>query len=207
MIISMSDILCVTNRKLCRDSFLHQVEKLAKANPAGIILREKDLPEEEYMILAQKVLDICKKNGTLCILHNFVKVALKLNAKAIHLPLDILKTMSETEKKEFKIIGASCHSIEDAKIAQQLGCIYITAGHIFETDCKKDIPGRGLDFLNKVSMCVSIPVYAIGGINEKNISDVRKSGANGACIMSGAMKCVDPVSYLKTFKKVAENEI
>ena len=36
---------------------------------------------------------------------------------------------------------------------------------------------------------VSIPVYAIGGISNENINDVRQTGAAGACIMSGFMKC------------------
>ena len=48
MIISMSDILCVTNRALCKEDFLQRVEKIAANHPKGIILREKDLSEEEY---------------------------------------------------------------------------------------------------------------------------------------------------------------
>ena len=50
----MSDILCVTNRKLCREEFFTRIEKIAVAKPAGIILREKDLGEKEYMQLATK---------------------------------------------------------------------------------------------------------------------------------------------------------
>lgn len=38
----------------------------------------------------------------------------------------------------FKVIGTSVHSVEDAIKAEQLGATYMTAGHIFATDCKKD---------------------------------------------------------------------
>ena len=93
------------------------------------------------------------------------------------------------EKNHFEIIGASCHSLEEAKEAERLGCTYITAGHIFLTDCKKGLPGRGLTFLQNICENVSIPVYAIGGISNENINDVRQTGAAGACIMSGFMKC------------------
>ena len=53
----MSDIICVTHRQLCREDFLERVEKIAAARPRGLILREKDLPEEEYRALARRVLE------------------------------------------------------------------------------------------------------------------------------------------------------
>ena len=48
----MSDILCVTSRSLCREDFLTRLERIAAAGPAGVILREKDLPPEDYRALA-----------------------------------------------------------------------------------------------------------------------------------------------------------
>ncbi len=184
-----SDIICITNRKLCKGDFLKRIETIASAYPRAIVLREKDLSEEEYTVLAKKVMHICKKHEVPCILHSFTKVAMKLNAKAIHMPLPLLRSMTEQEKQYFEIIGASCHSLEDAKEAQRLGCTYITAGHIFLTDCKKGLPGRGLSFLQNICENISIPVYAIGGISNENIDAVRQTGAAGACIMSGFMKC------------------
>ena len=44
----------------------------------------------------------------------------------------------------FKVIGTSVHSVEDAIKAEQLGATYMTAGHIFATDCKKDCPRADL---------------------------------------------------------------
>ena len=105
------------------------------------------------------------------------------------MPLPLLQKMTTQEKSHFQIIGASCHSLEEAKEAQDLGCTYITAGHIFLTDCKKGLPGRGLPFLEEICKAVRIPVYAIGGISSQNIESVRKTGAAGACIMSGFMRC------------------
>lgn len=192
----MSDILCVTNRALCKGDFLERIESLARAHPAGILLREKDLAEEDYRMLAGDVMEICKRNHVLCILHNFVNVAKELNCPALHLPLHVLRTMSENEKAEFSILGASCHSPADAVLAERLGCTYITAGHIFDTDCKKGMPGRGLEFLRNVCESVSIPVYAIGGINAANIAGIRRNKAAGACIMSGTMVCEDIEAYL-----------
>lgn len=193
----MSDILCVTNRKLCREDFIKRIDAIAKARPSGIILREKDLSEAEYKVLAKEVMSVCEKYHIPCILHSFIHTAIELSNPAIHLPLPLLRSMTPEEKAKFCCIGASCHSVEEAKEAEALGCTYIIAGHIFATDCKKGVPPRGTEFLEKVCKAVTIPVYAIGGINEQNIADVRKAGAAGACVMSGLMQCDVPETYKK----------
>lgn len=177
-----------------------RIDKIASARPYAVILREKDLSSAEYRKLAVRVIDICRKRGVLCILHSFPEVAADLGAKAIHLPLRAVKSLSPEMKKNFSAIGASCHSAEDAISAEKLGCTYITAGHIFETDCKKGLPARGVGFLGEVCRCVSIPVYALGGINKSNFKSVVAAGAKGACVMSGAMECEDPETYLNGFK-------
>lgn len=199
MIIYMSNIIVITNSTICKENFLLRIEKLAKAKPKAIVLREKHLPESDYEDLAKKVIEICNRYNTQCILHNFPNVAEKLNHKALHLPLQVLATLTDKEKSQYKILGASCHSVEDALKAEKLGCTYITAGHIFDTDCKKGLPGRGLDFLKEVCKSVSIPVYAIGGISSDNILMVKNSGADGGCIMSSAMNCPEPHNYLSLF--------
>ena len=192
-------LICVTNRALCREDFLTRVERLAKAHPTAILLREKDLTEAEYVELAGKVLCICKKHNTICILHNYANAARLLHHSALHLPLPVLRTLSDSEKCNYQILGASCHSVTDAKEAEALGCTYITAGHVFDTDCKRGLPGRGLEFLREVCSSVSIPVYGIGGICPENLSPVRETGAAGACIMSSAMTCADTDAFLASF--------
>ncbi len=199
MTIFMSDIICVTNRTLCEEDFLTRLAKTAAAGPAAIILREKDLSEAQYRELAAQALFICSEHGVPCILHSFTNVAIALEAGAIHLPLHLLREMTAAQKKHFHTIGASCHSTQDAVEAQQLGCTYITAGHIFTTGCKKGLPGRGPEFLKDVCENVSIPVYAIGGISKDNIAAVRSAGAKGACIMSGLMRCKDTTEFLNSF--------
>lgn len=200
MIMCMSDILCVTNRKLCRENFLARVEQIAACHPAGIILREKDMSPEEYVTLAAAVMEICGRYDVKCILHSFSAAAISLHADAIHLPLHLLKELSQEQKAHFSVLGASCHSVEDALEAQAFGCTYITAGHVFETDCKKGLPGRGLEFLRNVCAAVDIPVYGIGGIDSENIALVRNVGASGACLMSSLMTTEDITGLIEAME-------
>lgn len=85
-------------------------------------------------------------------------------------------------------LGTSVHSFEEAVLAQKLGAAYITAGHIFETDCKKGAEPRGLDFLKNVCSSVNIPVYAIGGISQENYESALEAGAAKVCMMSQMMR-------------------
>lgn len=191
MIMSTFKILCVTNRRLCKENFLVRVEKIAACKPSAIILREKDLSPEEYSRLALDVMKICRAYDVACILNQNFEVAINLGVKKIHLPLPVLRKISASDKKFFDVIGASCHSLEELLEAQNLGCTYVTAGHVFATDCKKDLEPRGLKFLLKLRDTAKVPIFAIGGINAENISQVQSTGISGACIMSGFMTCRD----------------
>ncbi|WP_298845215.1 thiamine phosphate synthase [Clostridium sp.] len=198
----MYKLIAITNRHLCKNDFLQQIqnicllnEKNALVKSVSVVLREKDLSENDYKDLATKVLKICKKNNTECILHTYYKVATELNCKKIHLPLHVLKSKPDI-CKEFNEVGVSIHSVNEAREAASLGATYIIAGHIFVTDCKKDIPPRGLNFLSEVCSCVNIPVYAIGGILPTNAQKAINAGADGVCIMSGLMTFENPRIFI-----------
>lgn len=175
-------IICVTNRKLCVIPLEERLAELAKIGIRHIILREKDLSVEEYSALAEKILRI---PGIELTLHNFPEAARRLSVSRIHLPLGAL---TKELCAEFETVGASIHSVEEAQKAEQLGASYVTAGHIFATDCKRDLAPRGLDFLESVCRSVNIPVYAIGGITPENAQSALNSGAAGVCMMSGLMR-------------------
>ncbi|MGN0142853.1 MAG: thiamine phosphate synthase [Roseburia sp.] len=183
-------IYAVTNRTLCDRPFLEQIERVCVFGPAALILREKDLPVPEYRELAEQVMALCKAYGVECILHTYDKVALELENPFLHVPLSKLREMSADKKACFRRLGCSVHSVEEALEARNLGAAYLTAGHIYATDCKKGVPPRGTSFLREVCDAVDIPVYAIGGIRQDGTQwkEILSCGAAGGCIMSGMMK-------------------
>lgn len=181
------DFLVVTNRKLYSRPVDEQIKRIVKKKPIGIILREKDMDKDKYRDLATKIIDICRENDVELMLHSYVDIAMDLNYKRIHLPLHVARTLGE-KIYFFEKIGISIHSVEEAIEAENIGASYITAGHVYKTDCKKDLEPRGLDFLKQVCSSVNIPVYGIGGINLDNIEEVKACGAKGGTIMSYASK-------------------
>ena len=195
----------ISNRKLCENENLEkQIEKIFSAYEKKIILkkfeivaltlREKDLDKNEYLKLIEKVYPICQKYKINLILHQNYDLNLddKYNIEGIHLSYSIFKSLNENIKaeliKKYKRIGVSVHSLNEAKEVESLGASYVIAGHIFETDCKKGLEPRGLKFIKDLSSALSIPIFAIGEIDEKNSQSVIDSGAFSVCMMSNLMK-------------------
>lgn len=190
---SMFDLVCVTHRGLCTDDLPRRVGELCRGGVSRVILREKDLCEEAYEALARQVL---AAGGGKVVLHHFPQVCQRLGVPRLHLSLGELEA-NPALRQQVKLLGVSVHAPEEALRAQMLGADYVTAGHVFATDCKKSLPGRGLDFLRAVCGAVDIPVYAIGGIGPDNLAHVARTGAAGACLMSGLMTCPNPAEAVR----------
>ena len=195
----------ISNRKLCENENLErQIEKIFSAYKRKIFLenfeiialtlREKDLDKNEYLNLVKKIYPICKRYRIDLILHQNYDLNLdkKYKIEGIHLSYDNFKSLNKNIRegliKKYKRIGISIHSIDEAKEVENLGATYVVAGHIFETDCKKGLEPRGLNFIKELSSILTIPIFAIGGINKENSNLVLNSGAFGVCMMSSLMK-------------------
>lgn len=193
----MFDLVCVTHRGLCVDDLPHRVGQLCRSGISRVILREKDLSEAEYEALARQVL---AAGGDKVVLHHFPQVCQRLGVPRLHLSLGELEA-DPALREQVELLGVSVHAPKEALRAQALGADYVTAGHIFATDCKKGLPGRGLDFLRAVCAAVDIPVYAIGGIGPDELADVARAGAAGACLMSGLMTCPHPAQAVRDLRE------
>lgn len=174
-----------------------RIRRIIAAKPDRIILRAKDMAEIDYLLLSKMVTEYCGECGVKCTLHGFVG----LPADSIHLPLAVFREIPDEMRSRYAKIGVSVHSVEEAVYAEKSGASYVVAGHIFATNCKRGLPPRGTGFLREVCRSVDIPIYAIGGINAENITEIRDSGAAGACIMSGFMRCGEPDEFLKKLRE------
>ena len=178
--------ICVTNRHLSERPLYEQLKIVfAILKPDIVILREKDLSEDEYRELAYKVKLLCDLYSVRLIVNKYYKIARELGTAV---QLSIIDYESNDANLNGLPVWVSVHSLQEAVRVSCAGANAIIAGHIYETNCKKGIPGRGIDFLTRIVEQVDIPVYAIGGIDQFNIEEVASAGASGACQMSFYMK-------------------
>ena len=78
------------------------------------------------------------------------------------------------------VIGVSCHSVEEAREAENAKADYIFFGPIFETPSKLPfgVP-QGIQTLAEVCRAVAMPVVAIGGVGQENAAACIRAGAAG----------------------------
>lgn len=168
-----------------------QLEKCVALHPYAMILREKDMDRQDYRELARHIQVMCRKASVKMFVHSDISAAKYADCGNVHFSMEHFKQMCEEQAdviKRLDCVSVSCHSMEEAVNAVRAGAEQIVLGTIFETECKKGLKGRGLEFVREICANCPVPVYAIGGINEERLLQVMEAGAAGGCMMSGFMR-------------------
>lgn len=184
----LQNVICITDRHLCHRPFPEQMKIVAALHPKAVILREKDVMEDTYRMLAERILSVCEEEGVPLIVHTYYEVAQELGIPRLQISLAKLRELPEDVRTRFDILGCTVHSAEEAKEAAALGATYVTASLATAgTPEHYSVQNRLLDFLEEVSGAVDIPVYALGGASREQIEDCLARGAAGICMMSRLM--------------------
>lgn len=161
-------------------------ECIKKYSPKAIYLREKDLSDEEYTLLASKIKCLCEEFCVDLYICHRADIARQLGIKNLHINCKNLSKIGSID--DFYNISVAIHSVEEIDICKKQGGTRVVFGHIFDTMCKQGLPARGLEKLKEICRNCELPVVAIGGINACNCKDVLECGAHDFAIMSSAMK-------------------
>ncbi len=90
-----------------------------------------------------------------------------------------------------KIIGVSVQTVEQAVLAEKRGADYLGVGAVFPTSTKQDAAEVPFGTLKEICEAVSIPVVAIGGINQGNVARLAGSGIDGVAVVSAIFAAED----------------
>ncbi len=167
----------ITDRKQFKRPFEEQIKRQLQKGIRMFQLREKDLPSGDIYRYAQVMRELLKGYDAFLFINDRVDIAVMVHAEGVHLPSDSIPIEAVKHKFPELIVGKSCHTIEEAIQAEKDGADYIFFSPIFETPGKGQ--PKGILELEKVLKSVSIPVYALGGINEENIKQVLDTGVYG----------------------------
>jgi len=169
-------------------------------------IREKDLPARILLALTQAAVEQARRQGrTLVMVNDRLDVALAAQAHGVHLGTRSMRgdLVRRLAPRGF-VVGASCHSREEALAAQAAGADYILLGPIFETPFKLPYgPPLGLVKLREVTSQISIPVFALGGITLDRVALCRQNGAAG---IAGIRIFQESASVEELVRQVREKE-
>lgn len=123
--------------------------------------------------------------GAWLVVNDRIDLALGARARGAQLTSRSLRVADARRAAPALALGASVHSLDEARVAASEGASWLVAGHVFATTSHPGEEGRGLSFLRAVTQAVTIPVVAIGGVRPEHCRVLRQSGAYGLAVIRG----------------------
>ncbi len=169
------------------------VTSLVHAGVGALQLRDKSLDDRRLLVRARQLVAATRQTDTLAIVNDRPDVAAAVDADGVHLGQDDLPVAAARSIVGPRtLIGVSTHSIDQARQAVLDGANYLGAGPTFASTTKKfdDFPGLG--FLGAVADEISLPTFAIGGIDAANLSPVLATGIQRVAVAGAVTAASDP---------------
>ena len=188
--------------------FLDRARLVSATGLAAINLRAHGLEGRRIYGLAEALRGITAQEGVPLVVNDRLDVALAVAADAVHLgrrsiPLQAAAELCRVKKLPF---GYSCHSLEEARLAQESGAGYVYLGTIFSSASKPGTAPAGLKLLERVCPEIELPVFAIGGISPANAAKVAGKGAYGAAAISAVWSAGDIAQALERMNACFESQ-
>lgn len=186
--------LLATN-ELCAAGLEATIRSVLSAGVRIIQLREKNLTDRELLALARRVRSWTADAGALLIMNDRPDLAVLAEADGVHVGQD---EVSVSDARRIvgpnRLVGVSTHSIEQARQAVLDGADYLGVGPTFPSGTKSFNQFAGLEFVRQVAAEISLPWFAIGGIDQRTTAEVRSAGATRIAVSGAVCRATDPES-------------
>jgi thiamine-phosphate pyrophosphorylase len=199
------DLYLVTDRTQARGrDLLSVLQQALEGGVKAIQLREKDLGGKALFDLAEKTRELCDRYDALLLINDRIDIALAVDAAGVQLskpslPISAARALLGAQK----LIGASTHSLDEARQAESSGADFVLFGPVYFTPSKAGFGApQGLDALKKIVANLRVPVYAIGGIKPENIIDVHRLGVRGVALISAIISADRPKEAATTLAQL-----
>jgi thiamine-phosphate pyrophosphorylase len=174
-------------------------DQVLAAGGRWIQLRAKEATTRELAGLARRVGERVRAAGGVFLVNDRLDVALAIGADGVHLGQDDLAVQDARRLAPGLVVGASTHSLDQARRAQAEGADYVALGSIFPTGSKPSFQLVGLEMLRLCRPHVTVPLVAIGGITPERVPAVLAAGADGVAVISAIGMAPDPGAAARAF--------
>lgn len=164
--------------------FLRRLEVALVHGLRLVQLREKDLPREPLLQLAQRAVVLAHAHGARILLNADVALAHEAGADGVHLTARQLAEMQQRPPLDW--CAASCHSVAELRRAEVLGCDFAVLGPVLPTASHPEAATLGWERFAAMTAGCSIPVYALGGMRPHDLEPAWRCGAHGVAMLRQA---------------------
>ncbi len=182
-----------------------QVEAVLGGGCRWVQLRWKEAPDGEYLHAARRIEPLCRRYGAIFLLNDCAHLVQEARADGVHLGKN---DMSVGEARSFLgpgvIIGRTANTPEDVLEGLFAGADYIGLGPFRFTGTKKNLsPILGLDGYRRAldalrQQGLTIPIVAIGGITEADVSAIMATGVQGIAVSGAIINSANPSATTRT---------
>lgn len=166
------------------EEFMHRLE-VALLNGLRLVqLREKNLAHNELRELARRVVGMAHAHGAKVLLNGDVELAQEVGADGVQLTGAQLAELHERPAVDW--CAASCHSSEELRRAEALGCDFALLSPVLPTQSHPGAPHLGWESFAAIAAGSSIPVYALGGLQLGDMETAWQHGAHGVALLRQA---------------------
>jgi thiamine-phosphate pyrophosphorylase len=202
-LLSKIQLYVIADKGICGNRDIAEVVmQTIKSGAEMVQYRDKESDDDYFLKTASQLQEICKANVVPFIVNDRVEIAKKIDADGVHVGQeDMPLARVKSEMNPSKIIGVSALTIEQAKEAERGGADYVGVGPIFDTSSKKTGKPLGLDLIRKAKDKLSIPFFAIGGINLTNLDALILAGGSRIAVISALILSDDIESSTSSLLK------
>lgn len=179
----------------------------ARGGAGAVQLRAKTLDQRAYADLAARVQEAVRAAGAFFVVNDHVAIAAALGADAVHVGQDDLGIgLVRAAVGPLCAIGVSCHTPDQVRVAQAAGADYLGLGPMFATTTKPHEPCRGPDLLDAVRADLTVPTYAIGGLDAGRIADLAVRIPHGVAVAGCICRAADPEAATRALADLLERD-
>ena len=179
----------VTDRNLLKNTDLYTaVEEAIEGGVTLVQLREKNMSTLEFYNEAVDIKKVTDRYNVPLLINDRLDIALAVDAAGLHIgQSDMPAAVARKLLGVDKILGVSARTVDEAVEAEKDGADYLGVGAVFPTTSKDDADSVSFEILKQIKETVSIPVVAIGGINEKNAAMLKPANIDGISVISAIL--------------------
>ncbi len=183
--LELPDWYAISNvAELGSEVFLQRLQSALNEGLRLIQLREKALPRSELRALALDMLGIMRPYGARLLVNRDIELAQEVGAHGVQLNSTQLQELHERPSLDW--CGASCHSLDELRRAEQLGCDFALLSPVLATQSHPGQPALGWARFAEWVDGTSIPVYALGGLTRGDMQTAWQQGAHGIALLRQA---------------------
>jgi thiamine-phosphate pyrophosphorylase len=154
-------------------------------------LRDKQLPDDELVYASEPFRRACDVHGALFVLNDRPDLVIACGADGVHVGQgDASVADARRAIGADRIVGLSIET--ESQLDAVAGADYLGVGAVFATPTKMESLAGGLELVRATAARVTIPWFAIGGIELENVAEVAAAGAPGVAVVRAIRDANDP---------------